>query len=95
MLILVQIATPGHELYGQHLSQHVIDAMIAPKDESKTLVMNWLSSEGLSKYASLSPRSDNVIVEASISTIEKLLKAEYKAFSKTLPRKIVRLLTSR
>lgn len=56
--------------------------MIAPKDESKELVMDWLSEEGLSSYATLSPRSDSVIVEASISQIEKLLKTDYSTFSK-------------
>jgi tripeptidyl-peptidase-1 len=57
--------------------------MIAPKDESRDLVMNWLDLEGLSKHASLSARSDSVIVEASISQVEKLLNAEYDAFGRS------------
>jgi tripeptidyl-peptidase-1 len=57
--------------------------MIAPKNESRDLVMNWLDLEGLSKYASLSARSDSVIVEASINQVEKLLSAEYSAFGKS------------
>jgi tripeptidyl-peptidase I len=83
ILIVLQIATPGHELYGSHISQHVIDAMISPKDESKDLVMQWLESEGLSGEASLSPRLDSVVIETTVDRIEKLLKAEYSAFSKT------------
>jgi tripeptidyl-peptidase-1 len=58
--------------------------MIAPKDDSRDLVMNWLDLEGLSKHASLSARSDSIIVEASISQVEKLLSAEYAAFGKSL-----------
>lgn len=54
--------------------------MIAPKDESSDLVMKWLESQGLSKRATLSPRSDSIIVEASIAQIEKLLQAEYVPF---------------
>lgn len=77
-----QIATPGHELYGSHLSQQVIDQMIAPKDESRDLVMNWIATEGMLDYASVSPRLDAVIVEAPIRQIEKLLKAEYEQFGK-------------
>ena len=80
MLMLVKIATPGHELYGSHLSQQVIDSMIAPREESSELVMEWLNSEGLSSHASLSRRLDSVIVEASVSQIEKLLNAEYSAY---------------
>lgn len=57
--------------------------MIAPKDESSELVLKWLASEGLRGHASISPRSDAVIVDASVAEIEKLLNAEYTAFSKT------------
>jgi tripeptidyl-peptidase-1 len=71
-------------LYGAHLGQEVIDSMIAPKDESRDLVMQWLNGEGLGEYASMSPRTDSVIVQASISRIEKLLKAEYSAFGKQI-----------
>ncbi|KAE8454669.1 hypothetical protein EG329_000292 [Mollisiaceae sp. DMI_Dod_QoI] len=79
--LAMNIATPGHDLYGKHLSQEVIDAMIAPKDESTELVMQWLRSEGLIGHASISPRSDSVILEASIAQVEKLLHAKYEAFS--------------
>jgi len=57
--------------------------MIAPKDESKDLVLQWLASEGMSDSASVSAHSDAVIVEASLSQIEKLLKTEYSAFGMT------------
>lgn len=54
--------------------------MIAPKDESSDLVMQWIESEGLADFATISPRLDTVVVEASISKIEKLLNAEYSPF---------------
>ncbi|CZT52482.1 probable tripeptidyl-peptidase 1 precursor [Rhynchosporium secalis] len=79
--LAMKIATPGNELYGSHLDQKVIDDMIAPKDDSSKLVMEWLSSEGLSSHASISQRSDAVIVDASVTQIEKLLKAKYMPFS--------------
>ncbi|MCJ1312916.1 hypothetical protein MMC25_006592 [Agyrium rufum] len=76
----MKIATPGHELYGQHLSQQVIDAMIAPKDESKELVMQWLENANMAKHATISERGDSVIVEASVKQVEELLSAKYTAF---------------
>jgi tripeptidyl-peptidase-1 len=54
--------------------------MIAPKDESRDLVMQWLENKGLSENAELSPRSDSVIVKATITQVEKLLNAEYSPF---------------
>lgn len=77
----IQIATPGHELYGKHLSQAEIDQMIAPKDESKSLVLDWLSQSGLADKSSVSSRGNAVIVTASVSEIEQLLAAEYNAYS--------------
>ena len=67
-------------MYGSHLEQKVIDAMIAPKDESRSLVLQWLDSEGLSEYAKMSPREDSIVVQASVTQIEKLLSADYGAF---------------
>ncbi|KAK0105521.1 hypothetical protein ONS95_004118 [Cadophora gregata] len=78
--LAMQIATPGHELYGSHLTQQAIDDMIAPKEDSSRLVMEWLETEGLSSHASLSRRSDAIIVDASVSKIETLLKANYMPF---------------
>jgi tripeptidyl-peptidase-1 len=66
------------------MSQHIIDAMIAPKDESKDLVMQWLESQGMSSEATLSPRSDTVIIETTVDKVEKLLNAEYNVFGKRI-----------
>lgn len=61
--------------------------MIAPKDDSRELVMKWLNSEGLVENASLSPRADSIIVQASVSQIEKLLNAEYAPFGKPVSQR--------
>lgn len=58
--------------------------MIAPKDDSREIVEQWLKSEGLSDYATVSPRSDAIFVEASIAQVEKLLRTEYEAFGESL-----------
>ncbi|KAF7534263.1 hypothetical protein G7054_g6365 [Neopestalotiopsis clavispora] len=79
--LALNIATPGHELYGKHLSQAEIDQMIAPKDESKSLVLDWLSQSGLADKSSVSSRGNAVIVTASVSEIEQLLAAEYNAYT--------------
>lgn len=78
--LAMNIATPGHGMYGQHMSQKMIDGIIAPKDESGEMVMEWLADKGLGSYATYSNRGDSVIVEASVAQVEKLLDAEYSAF---------------
>nr|QFF92610.1 sedolisin isoform 2 [Botrytis fabae] len=79
----MDIATPGHALYGRHLDQTVINSMIAPKTQSRDLVLQWLSTAGLANQTSVSARGDSVIVDASISQIEELLQAEYNAYVHT------------
>jgi tripeptidyl-peptidase-1 len=62
------------------MEQQVIDSMVAPKDESKYLVMQWLESAGLGRKAILSPRLDSVVVEATVGEVERLLKTKYSSF---------------
>lgn len=77
----LNIATPGHSMYGGHMSQKEIDGIIAPKDESGEMVMEWLESMGLRSHAYFSKRGDSIIVEAPVAQIERLLDAEYSAYS--------------
>ena len=58
--------------------------MIAPKQESNDLVMQWLTSEISSPEAKVTVKGDYVTVQASVNTIEKLLNAEYSTFGKWL-----------
>jgi tripeptidyl-peptidase-1 len=56
--------------------------MIAPKQESSDLVMQWLTSEISSPEAKVTVKGDYVTVQASVNTIENLLNAEYSTFGK-------------
>jgi tripeptidyl-peptidase-1 len=55
--------------------------MIAPKTESRDLVLQWLATANLDSQATVSARGDSVILEATVSQIEELLQAEYNAYS--------------
>lgn len=65
------------------MSQKDIDAIIAPRDESGDMVMSWLESAGLRSHASYSPRGDSIIIEASVSQVERLLDAKYEPYVNT------------
>lgn len=80
--VALNIATPGHSMYGGHMSQKEIDGIIAPKDESGAMVMEWLETMGLSSHAYYTKRRDSIVVEAPVAQIEKLLDAEYSLYSK-------------
>ncbi|KAK9419535.1 putative Peptidase S53 domain-containing protein [Seiridium unicorne] len=77
------IATPGHEKYGQHMTLEEIDAIIAPTEESKQLVFEWLGNYSLADSAALSPRGNVVAVNATISQLEGLLNTKYDSYTNT------------
>lgn len=54
--------------------------MIAPKQESSDLVMQWLDNEISSSEAEITTKGDYVTIQASVKTVEKLLNAEYSVF---------------
>ncbi|KAH8695789.1 tripeptidyl-peptidase 1 precursor [Phaeosphaeriaceae sp. PMI808] len=78
--LAMNIATPGHAEYGNHLSHEEILAMVAPKQESSDLVNQWLAKELPNGKAKITWQGDYVTVQASVQTIEKLLDAEYSTF---------------
>jgi tripeptidyl-peptidase I len=53
---------------------------VAPKEESVDLVKDWLSSATSGDEAVISVEGDYVTVQASVNTVERLLKTEYSTF---------------
>ena len=79
----MQIATPDDELYGKHLQQHEIDAMLAPSPLAVNEVKAWLKEAGITG-AKLSSRGDALHLTASVSDVEQLLNTKYEHFGKPL-----------
>lgn len=63
------------------MTRDEIDAIIAPKEESRQLVMEWLGNNSLSDAASLNERGNIVIVETTVSKAEQLLNTKYNSYS--------------
>ncbi|KAH8702808.1 Pro-kumamolisin, activation domain-containing protein [Phaeosphaeriaceae sp. PMI808] len=78
--LAMNIVTPGHAQYGNHLDHETILAVVAPKQESSDLVMQWLTSETVSSEAKITMKGDYVTIQANVKTIEKPLNAEYNVF---------------
>ncbi|KAF2728339.1 tripeptidyl-peptidase 1 precursor, partial [Polyplosphaeria fusca] len=78
--LAMNIATPGHAEYGNHLDHETVLAMVAPKQESVDLVTSWLESKISSSKAKIAVQGDYVTVDASVRSVEKLLDAEYSIF---------------
>ncbi|KAJ8129096.1 hypothetical protein O1611_g4537 [Lasiodiplodia mahajangana] len=81
--LALNIATPGHAQYGKHLTLEQIDAIVAPKPESKDLIFQWLGDHNLADGATLNSRGNVVKVNATINQAEALLRANYNSYTDT------------
>lgn len=47
--LAINIATPGHEMYGKHMKRDEIKAFLQPSSEISEIILSWLKSEGVSE----------------------------------------------
>lgn len=86
--LALNIATPGHSLYGQHLSKEEIDDFSRPTDKTTSKVTTWLLAAGIS--------SDDILnqgrlmgLTTNISQAEVLLQTKFHEYgnkNKTIVR---------
>ncbi|TFY64859.1 hypothetical protein EVG20_g5800 [Dentipellis fragilis] len=77
---VVNVSTPGHAEYGQHLSKEEVEELIAPSSDSVQAVNEWLSSHNLTS-ASFSPAGDVRAVSLTVKQANALLDADYSIFT--------------
>ncbi|KAH8673329.1 peptidase S8/S53 domain-containing protein [Xylariales sp. PMI_506] len=87
----VDIATPGHPLYGQHMSLAEIDAIVAPKAESAPAVMQWLKDNGL--VGKLSTRGNVITAQTTVDKVESLLNTQYDLYKNDEGKNVARTLS--
>ncbi|KAK6333659.1 vesicle formation at the endoplasmic reticulum [Orbilia blumenaviensis] len=75
---LLDMSTPGHSSYGNHMSQDQIDDILRPHESTTAAVKSWLESQGFSD--SLSFKNDWIVVSTTIGKAESLLQTKYKVF---------------
>ena len=45
---VIDISTPGHVKYGQHMSHTELKRMLRPSEDASTAILTWLNAEGVS-----------------------------------------------
>src|SRR4051812_3635198 len=76
---LMDISTPSHSRYGQHLKRDELKALIKPRAESTDAVLNWLKESGV---ASDDIENDGEWINfvAPVSTAEKMMDTTFKTY---------------
>jgi tripeptidyl-peptidase-1 len=83
---VVDLSTPGHPLYGKHMSQDEINEMIKPAAETTRAVVEWLGHCGMSNRHTV--QNDWIHVNASLAEVEDMLQTKYEVFKSGDNRRI-------
>ena len=75
---VMDVSTPSHPAYGQHLSRVEVNSMLAPAKASYDLVLEWLEAQGLSPKSTI--ENDWIILDGTIGDAEELLQTRYQVF---------------
>ncbi len=79
---LYEVSDPSHPRYGQHLSKEEVEALVAPNQDSLTIVDEWLASLGIGEGpVTRSPAKDWVNVKVSIRVAEEMLNTVHLSVS--------------
>lgn len=76
---LLEISNPTHARYGKFLTQQELHALVAPAEESTTLVEEWLRDHGISECAR-NGAGDVIRCVMEIGQAEELLNTTYSTF---------------
>ena len=77
-ILLDEVSTPDHPMYGQHYTAEQIHDLFAPNDESVTIVKDWLHGSGIEPARiSQSANKQWLQLDATVAEIENLIQTEY------------------
>lgn len=75
---VIDMSTPDHPTYGDHMNTHEIKRMLQPTQETLTSVLTWLEAAGISQHVAV--EHDWINMNVTVAQAEKLLDAKYSYF---------------
>lgn len=76
---LIDVSTPGHPLYGEHLDKDEADALLRPADTNTAAVKSWLKLGGI-PTEHIASQGHCLMFNVSVSQAEKLLNTEFHQY---------------
>lgn len=73
---VIDISTPGHKYYGQHMKREEIQKVLRPENIVSSRILAWLHSENVSPRE-IKVNSNWVTFKTPVSQAERMLKTEY------------------
>ena len=87
---VVDISSPGHHLYGRHLTQSEVNEFMQPKQHVIQLIQNWISSAGAAT-STIKIQGQRVALLVTVAEAEQLLNTKFFHFHRN-KRNIIRTL---
>ncbi|KAF9958066.1 hypothetical protein BGZ72_000931 [Mortierella alpina] len=81
--MVIDLSTPGHPTFGQHMSNDEINAIIDPSEDSLRLVLEWLKSFGINAVHD----GQWVKADVTVAQAQVLLKTQFGVYLNTLSGK--------
>jgi len=82
---VIDISTPGHPKYGQHMSPQEIKEMLQPSAETREGVTEWLAQSGVEYKIN----GDWIYIDTTVEKAEELLSTKYQSFKHEETGKLV------
>lgn len=80
--LILNIATPGHALYGQFLSPEKLKEHVAPSSAASDAVMSWLTEHSLASDAVQNDGS-SLTFQLPVAQAEKMLQTQFHNYKST------------
>jgi tripeptidyl-peptidase-1 len=75
----MEISTPSHPRYGQHLKRHELKQLVKPREESTDAVLSWLEDAGIPSEDIVND-GEWINFVATVATAEELLDTTFKSY---------------
>ncbi|MCJ1301078.1 vesicle formation at the endoplasmic reticulum [Hypocenomyce scalaris] len=80
---VLQISTPGHPRYGQHMKWDELKAMLRPSSDATNSIIGWLDSEGVPS-ADIEDDGDWINLYVPITEAERILNTSFYCYSSSI-----------
>ncbi|KAF8256846.1 peptidase S8/S53 domain-containing protein [Lactarius quietus] len=79
--VLYNVSTPGHPVYGEHLSKEQVAELVAPHPRTLKLVNSWLKNNGIPSSSVTTQGGNTLMLKAvPVSKANTLLDATYQLY---------------
>lgn len=82
---VINISTPGHAKYGQHMNRDELKAMLRPKPDATAAILSWLTVQGVSPK-DIKDKGDWINFCVSASEAERILDTKFYYYSDAVRR---------